>query len=224
MKKTKLITLTVISGLLLAITGCGQSDENAVTATAETFLQAATDCNIEVASSTCQASVLSDIGLDALSTEYVENTVYTNMQIEKEALSENSQQAVTDFATYYSGNLIQSFSIADASVNDGIGLVNATITTYSMDALSSLSSEAFKTNLTNLMTQYKEENESELISVSLNEGQEAMMNKIFDDLMPDIMELMKQSYSSYTPEEVQIVLTLEKTEDIWIITKASFAE
>lgn len=224
MKKTKLITLAVISCLFFSFTGCGQSDVKNITATAETFLQAATDCDIETASSTCLNTVLSDIGLDALSTEHVENIIYTNMQIEKEALSENSQNAVKDFATYYAGNLIQNFSISDASVSDDIGLVNATITTYSMDALSSLSSETFKTNLTNLMTQYKEENKSELISVSLNQGQEAMMNKIFDDLMPDIMDLMKQSYSGYTPEEVKIILTLEKTEDTWMITKASFAE
>lgn len=224
MKKTKLFALTVISCLFLTFTGCGQSDVKNITATAETFLQATMDCDIETASSTCQSTVLSAIGLDALSVEHVENIIYTNMQIEKEALSEKSQKAVSDFSTYYSDNLIQNFSISDASVSNDIGLVNATITTYSIDALSSLSNEIFKTNLKNLMTQYEEEHKSELISISLNEGQDAMMNKIFDDLMPDIMELMKQSYSSYTPEEVKIILTLEKTEDTWIITKASFAE
>lgn len=224
MKRTKLITLAVISCLFGAVTGCGQSDVKNITTTAETFLQASANCDIETASSVCQSTVFSDIGLDALSTDYVENVIYTNMQIEKDALSENSQNTVTDFATYYADNLIQGFSITDASVTDNIGQVNATITTYSMDALSSLSSETFKTDLTNLMTQYETEKKSDLISINLNEGQEAMINKIFDDLMPDIMALMKQSYSSYTPEDVSIILTLEKSEDTWIITKASFAE
>lgn len=224
MKKTNLFTLSVILCLFFAFTGCGQSAIDSITTTAETFLQAAMDCNIETVSENCLESALTDIGLDALAPECVENIIYTNMQIEKDTLSESSQKAVMDFCTYYSSNLIQKFSIGEVSETDGIGLVNATVTTYSMDALSSLSSETFKTGLSDLMNKYQEENMQELISINLNQGEDAMMNKLFDDLMPEIMDMMKASYESYTPEDVEIILTVEKTEDKWLITKASLTE
>lgn len=224
MKKNKLFTLPIILCLSLSLIGCGKSDADAIAETAETFLQAATECNMETVSEYCLESALTNIGLDALASEYVENIIYTNMQIEKDSLSEESQKAVSDFCTYYSSNLIQNFSIGEVSETEGIGLVNVTVTTYSEDALSSLSSDAFKTGLSELMNKYQEENMRELISVNLNLGEEAMMNKLFDDLMPEIMDMMKQSYDSYTPEDVRVVLTVEKTEDKWMITKASLAE
>lgn len=224
MKKNKLFTLPIILCLSLSLIGCGKSDADAIAETVETFLQAATECNMETVSEYCLESALTDIGLDALASEYVENIIYTNMQIEKDSLSEESQMAVSDFCTYYSSNLIQNFSIGEVSETEGIGLVNVTVTTYSEDALSSLSSDAFKTGLSELMNKYQEENMRELISVNLNQGEEAMMNKLFDDLMPEIMDMMKQSYDSYTPEDVRVVLTVEKTEDKWMITKASLAE
>ena len=38
------------------------------------------------------------------------------------------------------------------------------------------------------------------------------------------MDIMKKSYNSYTPEDVNITFTLEKQNDIWIITKATLAQ
>ena len=64
----------------------------------------------------------------------------------------------------------------------------------------------------------------ELISINLNEGNDAMINKVFDDLMPEIMAAMKKSYDSYSPEELNLVLTLEKQNDTWLITKATLTQ
>ena len=136
-------------------------------------------------------------------------------------MSEESQKAVLDFCTYYSNNIIQNYTLGDATVENETGTVNATVTTYSHDALSALSSDSFKTELSTLMTNYQEEHMEELISINLNEGNEAMINKVFDDLMPEIMAAMKKSYDSYSPEELNLVLTLEKQNDTWLITKAT---
>ena len=224
MQKNKLFTLSALLGLSLSLIGCGNSDTTAVTQTAETFLQAAMDCDVDIVSSNCLETVLTDIGLDAISPDFAEEIIYTNMQIEKASLSEEAQKAVSDFCTYYSGNIIQNFTVGEVTVENNVGYVNATVTTYSQDALSSLSGETFKNELSALMTIYQEENMQELVSISLNEGNDAMMIKIFDDLMPEIMDIMKKSYDSYTPEDINIVLTLEKTEENWIITKASITE
>lgn len=220
MKKFYLYTLTLLIGLCLSFTGCG-SDKKEILTTTETFLQAAMNCDMETLSKQCNETVLTDLGLNAISTEFTENIIYENIQVDKNALSEESQKAVLDFCTYYSNNIIQNYTLGDAAVENETGTVNATVTTYSHDALSALSSDSFKTELSTLMTNYQEEHMEELISINLNEGNEAMMNKVFDDLMPEIMAAMKKSYDSYSPEELNLVLTLEKQNDTWLITKAT---
>ena len=223
MKKFYLYTLTLLIGLCLSFTGCG-ADKKEILDTSETFLQAAMNCDMETLSKQCNETVLTDLGLNAISTEFTENIIYENIQVDKNALSGESQKAVLDFCTYYSNNIIQNYTLGDATVENETGTVNATVTTYSHDALSALSSDSFKTELSNLMTNYQEEHMEELISINLNEGNEAMMNKVFDDLMPEIMAAMKKSYDSYSPEELNLVLTLEKQNDTWLITKATLTQ
>lgn len=224
MIKNRLYTLALITCLCCSFIGCGKSDKNMVLETSDIFLQAAMDCDMETLSKQCNETVLTDLGLNAISTEFTENIIYENIQVDKNALSEESQKAVLDFCTYYSNNIIQNYTLGDATVENETGTVNATVTTYSHDALSALSSDSFKTELSNLMTNYQEEHMEELISINLNEGNEAMMNKVFDDLMPEIMAAMKKSYDSYSPEELNLVLTLEKQNDTWLITKATLTQ
>lgn len=224
MKKHKLYTSLIMTVLCLLFTSCGLSEKTAVLETTETFLQAAKDCNMETVSSHCNETVLTSLGINAISTEFTENVIYENMQIDKTVLSEESQKAVLDFCTYYSNNIIQNYTIGDATAENGIGTVNVTITTYSHDALSALSSDNFKSELSSLMTNYQEEHMEELITINLNDGNEAMINKVFDDLMPKIMVAMKKSYDSYPPEEVNLVLTLEKQNDTWLVTKATLTQ
>ena len=223
MKKFYLYTLTLLIGLCLSFTGCG-SDKKEILDTSETFLQAAMNCDMETLSKQCNETVLTDLGLNAISTEFTENIIYENIQVDKNALSEESQKAVLDFCTYYSNNIIQNYTLGDATVENETGTVNATVTTYSHDALSALSSDSFKTELSTLMTNYQEEHMEELISINLNEGNDAMINKVFDDLMPQIMAAMKKSYDSYSPEELNLILTLEKQNDTWLITKATLTQ
>ena len=221
MIKNRLYTLALITCLCCSFIGCGKSDKNMVLETSDIFLQAAMDCDMETLSKQCNETVLTDLGLNAISTEFTENIIYENIQVDKNALSAESQKAVLDFCTYYSNNIIQNYTLGDATVENETGTVNATVTTYSHDALSALSSDSFKTELSTLMTNYQEEHMEELISINLNEGNDAMINKVFDDLMPEIMAAMKKSYDSYSPEELNLVLTLEKQNDTWLITKAT---
>lgn len=223
MKKFRLYTLTLLTGLCLTFTGCG-SEKKEVVNTTETFLQAAMDCDVETVTKYCNETVLTELGLNSISPVFAETTIYETMQVDKATLSEASQLAVSEFCTYYSSNIIQNFTVGEATYEDGIGTVNATVTTYSKDALLALSGDDFQAELSSLMTTYQEEHMDELISVNINDGNEAMMNKLFDDLMPEIMDIMKKSYDSYTPEDVNITFTLEKQNDIWVITNAVLSQ
>lgn len=220
MKKNKLYTLPLITCLCLFFVGCG-SDKDIIYETAENVLQSAMACDVETVSSYCHENVLTDIGLNAISPEYAETIIYENIGIEKTSLSEESQKAISDFCSYYSGNIIQNYTLGEVTVEDTMATVIATVTTHSLD---SLSSDTFQTDLNAMMENYQEEHMDELISINLNEGNEAMMNKVFDDLMPEIMAAMKKSYDSYTPENVNIEFTFEKTNDNWLITKAALVQ
>ena len=216
MKKKNLYTLTLVTGLCLLFSGC-VSDKDKVSETCENVLQSAMACDVQTVSSYCYENVLTDIGLNAISPEYAETIIYENMGIEKSSLSETSQQAVRDFCLYYSDNIIQNYTLDEVTVEENTATVITTVTTHNSESISTVS---FQEDLNTLMETYQEEHMDELISINLNEGNDAMMTKVFDDLMPDIMTAMKNSYDSYSPENVIIEFTFEKIEGEWLITKA----
>ena len=100
----------------------------------------------------------------------------------------------------------------------------ATLSTYSRESIATLSGEEFHNEIIALMQTYQQEHMRELISIKVNNGEEAMMIKIFNDLMPDIMTLMKNKLDSFSYSDVNIVLFIEDTGDGFRVTGAGITE
>lgn len=224
MRKTKFLTLALITCLLLTFVGCGQSNVPEITKTAETFLKAAADADYETVSVNCTETALSEMGLEPLDPAYNSDGFFEGLALDKSAFGEAAIASVDDFGKYYSEALIQNYSIIDVTEKDGVGSVTATITTYSAETLSALSGEDFQSELTTLLTDYQNENLNDLSAIYLNEGEDAMMIKIFDDLMPDIMDIMRNLLDGFTTEEVKLTLIVEKVDEKWIVTGATVLE
>ena len=220
MKRTKFLALTLVTCLLFALVGCGKSNVPVITETAETFLQAMDNADMTIISEKCDSTVLSNLGLEMLDPEYNETDFYTGLGIDKSVLCEDAQASVTAFCEYFSENLVKGYSINEVTEEDGVGYVKATLTTYTDESLADLSGDDFNTQLTNLMTKYQEDNLNALMDIYTNEGENAMLIKIFDDLMPDIMDLMKGNFDSFVAEDVEITLELEEVDGNWMVTGA----
>lgn len=222
MKKTKLYILFSLIYLTFIMTGCGASAE--ITQTAEAFLTAATNADYDTVSMYCSEELLSDMGLTALNTANTENGLYEHLGIDKSILSEDTQMAVSEYSSFLADNLIQNYSITEVSESKGIGTAHITITTYSQEAKNYISSDAFRTELSDLMTTYQNENLSELSSLYMANGEEAMQQAFYNGVIPLILDTYKTSYNSYEPEEISIILIVEKVDDNWKITDGYLAE
>lgn len=224
MKFSKLRIISLLICLTFMMAGCGNSDKTEITQTVETFLTAATTADYETVSMYCSEDLLSDMGLTALNKANTENGFYEHLGIDKSILSEDTQTAVSEYSKFLADNLIQNYRITDVSETEGIGTVYIAITTYSQDAKNYISSDAFRTELSDLMTDYQNENLSELSSLYMTNGEEAMQQAFYNGVIPLILDTYKTSYNSYEPEEISIILIVEKVDDIWKITDGYLAE
>lgn len=222
MKKNRIMSLLCILCLLFSLTGCGTT--KAVKETANTFLTATTTADMETISANCTEEVLSQMGLEILNPAYNETAFYASLDIEKDSLEKAAQASISDFYNKYSKSVIQSYEITDVEVNDGVGTVYATLSTYSRESIATLSGEDFHNEIIALMQTYQQAHMRELISIKVNNGEEAMMIKIFNDLMPDIMTLMKNKLDSFSYSDVNIVLFIEDTGAGFKVTGAGITE
>lgn len=224
MKKTKLYILFLSVCLIFTMTGCSSSDKREITETVEAFLGAAENTDYDTVSDYCSENVLSSMGLTALNIADSENHYYEHQEIDRTILSEETQKAVTDYYTFFAQNLIQDYSITEVTYQDGIGTVNATITTFSREATDYMASEAFRTELSDLMNSYQTEHLEELSSIYMKDGEEAMQQAFYNAIIPLIMEKYKSNYDNYESDILSIVLNVEKVNDTWKITDAYLDE
>lgn len=224
MKKSKLLVLTLITALLLAFTGCGANNIPAITETAETFLQAADDADMDKIRETCTESAIAQMGLKPLDATYNADSYFAGMGLDKSSFTEDAQNAVAEYGKYYADTLIQGYSIGEVTEKNGVGSVTATITTYSKETLQELVGDDFKAALTTLINEYTDENLNDLSSIYLNEGEEAMTIKIFNDIMTDIMKTLKQTLDGLETVETTVTLTVEKVDGNWMVTGATVVE
>ena len=224
MKKTKIYLLLSLIYLTFLITGCGNSAKNEIRQTADAFLNAAENADYTTLSTYCPDTILSSIGLSGLNFTHTETHYYEHLEIDKSTLSKETQNSVSEYSKSFADNLIQNYTITEVTNNNGIGSVNATITSYSQEAKDYISGETFREELSSLMTTYQTEHLEELSSIYMTNGEEAMQQAFYDAAIPLIMDKYKSALNQFEPQEIPIVLIIEKENDLWKITDAYLVE
>ncbi len=220
MKKNKLYTLTLIACLCLFFAGCGKSNVPAITETAEIFMEAMDEADIDTISENCTKKVFRTLRLKVLDPSYNVDAYFRGMGVDKELFSEESLAAVQDYGYYYADALIENYTINKVTAKNNVGYVNVTVTTYDFNTLKNLMTEQLNAKIEPLLDDYTDENLDELSSIYLEEGEIAMTIHMFDDLMDDIMSILKEMIDTTETEEVTFVLTIRKIDGEWLVTDA----
>ena len=220
MKKIKILTITLITCLMLSFVGCGKSNVPANTEAAEVFMEAMDEADIDTISENCTEKAFKSLGLKALDPSRNSDDFFRGMGMEKELFSEDALATVDEYGKYYSEALISDYTINEVTEEDNEGYVNITVATYDLQALKEELTEHFKTKLEPLVTAYTEENADELAAIYLENGEEAMVVHMFNNLMNDIMDLQKELIDNIETEDVTFILTLENIDDEWLVTDA----
>ena len=199
----------------------GVPDKEAVLNAAESFLKAADEVDIDTVSDSCMGFVLSDLSLNYLRKEALVRDFYISLDIEESAFGTKAQEAILAYGESCADYLIQGYTVQDVEEKDGKYVVNATIRTFAEDAENPIDSDELMWELEAMSEQYIEDNMDTILGIYFLEGEEAALLMVYDDLIPEVIEICQQAIEIIETEDVAVQLTVEKLGDRWVITEAS---
>lgn len=209
----KLITVLVTVFTVMLLTGCN-SDNKAVSETVEGFLNAMVANDMEKASQYATDDFMKSDTMKLMQPDYLADTFYAAMGIEKDDLNEEAQSAVNEYVRNVVDKAYKSFEVQDIKVQEETAAVTARITLgYNPEASSNVSDDT-----SDLVNAYQTEHYDELIAIYTEEGEKAMYKKIYNDLIPIVIGKMQEALESSEPSEEKTILSLVKKDGKWLVT------
>ena len=138
------------------------------------------------------------------------------MDLSAEDLGESTKAGLQDFIDTLLQNLVTSYEITDVTVADDTGTVNVT-TTYGYDP-EKMQDIDVNDEIETMAADYMAENQDALLKIYQEDGEAAMINKVLDDMLPEVLK----SYTDAVLETGEItqdsVLTLKQQDGSWVVT------
>ena len=141
MSRRLISVLVTVFTVMLFATGCN-SDQKAVTESVEGFLNAMVANDMEKASQYATEDFMKSDTMKLMQPDYLADTFYSAMGIEKDDLDEKAQNAVNEYVKNVVDKAYKSFEIQDIKVQEETAAVTARITLgYNPDASSNVSDD-----------------------------------------------------------------------------------
>ena len=205
------VLITVLAVMLL--TGCN-ADKKAVTESAEGFLNALVNNDMDAASTYATEEFMNSDTMKLMDPEYLSDSFYAAMNVDKEDLDETAHAAVDEYVKSVVEKAYQSYEVQDVKIQEDTAAVTCRITLgYDPDASSGIPDSTRQ-----LISQYQTDHYDELITIYTDEGEKAMFRKLYSDLIPIVIGQMKEQLESAEPSEEKTILTLEKRDGKWLVT------
>ncbi len=228
MKKILVVVMTLAVMILIPLTGCGGSGggsaaptpEDEVRAAAENFLNAMQEGDLEAMKACSDPALYEEDGdLYAFGTINNMDQVFAEslgMDLSAEDLGESTKAGLQDFIDTLLQNLVTSYEITDVTVADDTGTVNVT-TTYGYDP-EKMQDIDVNDEIETMAADYMAENQDALLKIYQEDGEAAMINKVLDDMLPEILK----SYTDAVLETGEVTqdsaLTLTQQDGSWVVT------
>lgn len=227
-KKMLYILLCVMLLTLLPLTGCGDSSQadntGEIKAAAEGFLNAMQEGDIKTMKGYCDPSLFEDNGdlyafasIDAVSGEFAEA-----LGMDSNDLSDTTKESLQGFVDTLMTNLVSSYELTEVSEKDGIGTVRAVIN-YGFDP-DKMKDIDLDEEIEDLSEDYMNEHQEELLALYNDGGQDAMVNKLLEDLMGQILERYTDEVLQTGEVSQDTVMNLENQEGKWVVISDRPAE
>ncbi len=209
----RLITVLVTVFTVMLLTGCN-ADNKAVTQAAEGFLNAMVNNDMQAAAQYATEDFMKSETMKMMDPEYLADSFYAAMNVDKEDLDEQAQNAVNEYVKKVVEKAYKSFEIQDVKIQESSAAVTTKITLgYNPESSSVVSDE-----MVELVGDYQTEHYDELIEIYTEEGEVAMNKKIYNDLIPIVIGKMQEALENSSTSEEKTVLTLAKQDGKWLVT------
>ncbi len=212
-KKLMSALFAVLFAMAMIMTGCS-GNKDAINAAATGFFDGMQAGDLAAISEYATTALVESGELDSFDVEGLTADFYESMDIPAEDLDETAQAAVTDFCTNIAQSVVKSYEITDTSEEKGVGKVTAKVVLgFDPDKFDPNNDAAINEQLNTLVENYQNENLDALLDIYTNQGEDAFYQKLYSDLIPEILSIYKESITSIGELEEQVVLTIEQQED-----------
>ena len=214
MNKKWLVWLISFIAAAVLLTGCG-ADQKEVRETTESFMQALVDSDLETAKQYATKELIASEEMRLLDKENLETSFYDAIGVKRESLGEEAQKAVSEYVSDVVDKAYQSYEIGDIKIQGDTASVTTKVTLgFDPDAESNLAETAQEE-----INSYQTENYEDLVNVYIEEGETALYNKLYNDLLPIIAAKMKDELDNSSSKEESTILTLKNTDEGWKVTQ-----
>ncbi len=191
MKKLLVWAMTVIA-VTVMLTGCN-SEQKAVQETTEKFLQALVDSDLDVLAECSTPELMQSDEMKLLDKENLANSFYEAIGVEKEDLSEEAVKAVDIYVDRVVDSVYKDYKVGDIKIQGDTASVTTEITLgFDPNEESSLSDSTMEE-----IEKYRTEHYDELVDLYVEQGEKALYQKIYDDLIPPSLS---QRWKRSSPE------------------------
>ncbi len=209
----RLITVLVTVFTVMLLTGCN-ADNKAVTQVAEGFLNAMVNNDMQAAAQYATEDFMKSETMKMMDPEYLADSFYAAMNVDKEDLDEQAQNAVNEYVKKVVEKAYKSFEIQDVKIQES----SAAVTTKIILGYNPESSSVVSDEMVELVSDYQTEHYDELIEIYTEEGEVAMNKKIYNDLIPIVIGKMQEALENSSASEEKTILTLAKQDGKWLVT------
>lgn len=213
MKKLLVWAMTVIA-VTAMLTGCN-SEQKAVQETTEKFLQALVDSDLDVLAECSTPELMQSDEMKLLDKENLANSFYEAIGVEKEDLSEEAVKAVDIYVDRVVDSVYKDYKVGDIKIQGDTASVTTEITLgFDPNEESSLSDSTMEE-----IEKYRTEHYDELVDLYVEQGEKALYQKIYDDLIPIIVTKMEEELAGSNDTVESTILTLKKIDGVWKVTE-----
>lgn len=216
--------LVIITLLAMCISGCGgASGTDKIRAAADGLMTAIQSNDFEKIAEYSTEDMLNDGDLsDLKQMKDLADDLLPSLGVSKENLSEDAVMAIEDLSDSMIRGLIKSYEITDVQKDDEAGYVSLNVS-YGFD-VSAFEEESYDQELSGLVEKYTTENLEELVKVLNEEGEEALMLRIVNGVLPDICAKIKEKVLGTGERTETVIMKVENIEGSWKVTEAKISE
>lgn len=209
----KLTTALLTMLILLLLTACN-SEQKAVTESAEGFLTALVNNDKNAASQYATEDFMNSETMKLMDPQYLSDVFFEGMGVAREDTDEEAQKAVDEYVKQIIERAYKDYEILDVKIKDNKAYVTAKITLgYDPEASRNISEDTQK-----MISDYQSEHYDELLSIYKEEGEKAMNKKLFSDLIPIVIGKMQEQLEVESESEEKTIISFEKINKKWLVT------
>ena len=216
-KRTAAIGLSLIL-CSASLIGCGNTkkDIEKATETADNFMTALKEGNIEGVSEYATADVSEGAFVELFDAEYLKLQLLTSLG--NPGLDDETVQKLDSFYAHYA-SMIEDYSITEVTANDD-NTTTAYVTMVNAFPYDVITSEGTQERFAQASEAYKEEHAEEIATITSEQGEDAAAEKVCSDLIGIAIDIYEESIKRSQPITYMIALTLSKDgkNDPWLVS------